>query len=68
MENNNLVASEEFLSNSVFKNFNVLKIDDDKNYAANCVWINGNVIMSKGFPKAKETINRAGKHWFQNIA
>ena len=58
LENNNLVAAGEFLLKEEFKNFNILKIDDDESYAANCVWINDYVLIPKGFPKAKETIEK----------
>lgn len=60
LEKNNLVASKEFLSKPEFQKFNLLKIDEDEFYAANCVWINGTVLVSKGFPKAKKTIENAG--------
>jgi dimethylargininase len=59
LENNNLVAAGEFLLKPDFKKFNILKIDDDESYAANCVWINGHIILPKGFPKAKKTIEKA---------
>jgi len=58
LENNNLVAAGEFLLKEEFKNFNILKIDDDESYAANCVWINDYVLMAKGFPKATKTIEK----------
>lgn len=58
LENNNLVAAGEFLLKEEFKNFNILRIDDDESYAANCVWINDYVLMAKGFPKATKTIEK----------
>ena len=58
LENNNLVAAGEFLLKEEFKNLNILRIDDDESYAANCVWINDYVLMAKGFPKAKKTFEK----------
>ncbi len=58
LENNNLAATGEFLSKKEFQKFNILKIDDDESYAANCVWINDHILLPKGFPKAKETIEK----------
>ncbi len=58
LENNNLAATGEFLSKQEFQKFNLLKIDDDESYAANCVWINDHILLPKGFPKAKETIEK----------
>jgi dimethylargininase len=56
LENNFLVASGEFLLKKEFQKFNILEIDEDESYAANCIWVNNNVIIPKGFPKAKKVI------------
>ena len=58
LENNNLASAGEFLLKQEFRKFNILKIDDDENYAANCVWINDHILIPKGFPKAKKTIGQ----------
>ncbi len=60
LENNNLVVSGEFLSRQEFQKFNLLKIDDDESYAANCIWVNDRVLMPEGYPKARKTIKNAG--------
>ena len=60
LEKNNLVACGEFLSNPAFQHFNILKIDDDESCAANCIWVNDRVLIPKGFPKSRETIENAG--------
>ncbi len=60
LEQNNLVASGEFLTKEEFQKFNILKIDIDERYAANCIWINDRVLIPKGYPKARETIESAG--------
>ena len=60
LENNNLVASGEFISKPEFQNYNILKIEEDESYASNCVWINGIVLIPKGYPKSKSTIEEAG--------
>ena len=59
LERNNLVAAGEFLEKEEFKNFNLLEIDDEESYAANCIWVNGTVLIPKGFPRAKRTIENA---------
>ena len=43
-----------------FQKFNLLKVDKDESYAANCIWVNERVIIPKGYPKAHETIESAG--------
>lgn len=60
LENNNLVACGEFLSNPEFKKFNIIEIPEKESYAANCVWINDNVLVPEGYPVAKSKITAAG--------
>ncbi len=60
LEHDNLVACGEFLSNDELQKFNILKIDEDESYAANCIWVNDRVLMPKGYPKARATIENAG--------
>lgn len=60
LENNNLVACGEFLNNPVFQQFNLIPIDPDESYAANCVWINNHVLIPAGYPKAIQTIEDTG--------
>ena len=59
LENNNLVACGEFLSKPEFQKYNLIEIDENESYAANCIWVNDNVIIPKGFPRAKEIIKNA---------
>ena len=60
LEKNNLLACGEFLSKPEFQQFNILEIDPSESYAANCIWVNGTVIMPAGYPKACKTIVDAG--------
>jgi dimethylargininase len=59
LEKNNFVVAGEFITNPEFQKYNQLIIDDDESYAANCVWINDHVLVAKGFPKTKKTIEKA---------
>ena len=60
LENNNLVACGEFVSKNKFKKYNIIEIDKDESYAANCIWVNNKVLIPKGFQKAKAAIKNAG--------
>lgn len=60
LENNNLVASGEFLTKPEFQKFNILQFDNDEAYAANCIWVNNRILLPKGYPKAFETLSKAG--------
>ncbi len=60
LENNNLVATGEFLSSPSFSQFNIIEIEKDESYAANCIWVNDKVIIPKGYPNAKRKIENCG--------
>ncbi len=60
LENNNLAVCGEFLSNPEFEKFNIIEIPEEESYAANCVWINGKVLLPSGYPKTRKKIIDAG--------
>ncbi len=60
LENNNLIAAGEFINHPDFRHFNILPIEADELYAANCIWVNDVVLIASGFPKTKQIIERAG--------
>lgn len=60
LENNNLLAYGEFLEEEEFQSFNIIEIDEDESYAANCIWVNNNVLVPKDFPKTRDKIVNAG--------
>ncbi len=60
LENNNLLAFGEFLTHPLLSDFNIMAVDPDESYAANSVWINGNVLVPLGFPKTCQMIKNAG--------
>ncbi|MFA8435375.1 MAG: dimethylarginine dimethylaminohydrolase family protein [Marinifilaceae bacterium] len=60
LENNNLVVCGEFLEKMDFQEFNLLEIDEEDSYAANCVWVNGTVLIPQGFPRVRAIIEAAG--------
>ena len=60
LENNNLLATGEFLEKPELQHLNLIPVDSDEAYAANSVWINETVITPLGFPKTKKLIESAG--------
>ncbi|MBK7133274.1 MAG: N(G),N(G)-dimethylarginine dimethylaminohydrolase [Bacteroidales bacterium] len=60
LENNTMLVCGEFADNEAFKKYNRIEVDSDESYAANSLWINGKVIVPKGYPKTREKIERAG--------
>ncbi|MCB2219767.1 MAG: N(G),N(G)-dimethylarginine dimethylaminohydrolase [Bacteroidetes bacterium] len=60
LEENNLLVSDAFFNDPEFTNFDKIMVDDDEAYAANSVWINGKVLVPKGFPKTTRKIQNRG--------
>lgn len=60
IEHNNLLVTGEFVTAPAFNQFNKLEIDTSESYAANCIWVNDHVIIPKGNPNAKNTIEKTG--------
>jgi dimethylargininase len=60
LENINLLVTGEFIHKPEFQKFNRIIVDEDESYAANSVWVNGNVLVPKGFPKTIMKIEQLG--------
>jgi len=60
LENNVLVVAGEMRDNPAFAEFDWIAVDDDEAYAANCLWINGTVLVASGFPSVKRAIENRG--------
>lgn len=60
LENNTLVVGEVFMDLPEFQSFNKLLVPPEESYAANCIWVNGIVIIAAGFPKTMALIVDAG--------
>jgi dimethylargininase len=58
--NRHLIMTNEFPKNSSFKEFIQIRTEENENYAANCVNINGNIIFPKGYERTKQRIERSG--------
>lgn len=57
---NNILAAGEFIDCLDFKDFNVIKVDNDESYAVNCIRANQYVIVPEGFEKTKASVEKAG--------
>lgn len=60
LEENTMVVAGEFKTRSEFKKFHQIPVDDDEQYAANCLWLNGTVLVAAGHPKIERAIREAG--------
>lgn len=60
LEENTLVVAGEFKARPEFSAFNLIPVDDDEIYAANCLWVNGTVLIAAGYPKTEQALRSAG--------
>ena len=60
LENNMLVICGEFKSDLIFSGFDHIEIPESESYAANCIWVNDNVLIPAGYPLSKEKISSTG--------
>ena len=56
----NLILSGELIDKPIFKKFNIIKVDSDEIYAANCIRVNKYILIAKGFNKLKNSISNLG--------
>jgi len=57
---NNLVVMEEMADNPQFRSFNLIQVGLDESYGANCVRVNGRVLVAAGFPKLTADLQARG--------
>ena len=60
LENNNLLISNQFINDQTFDKFNKILIDDNEAYSSNSLWLNGTVLVPKGYPRTLAKITNAG--------
>ena len=60
LENDIFVATGEFKEHKLFKNFKMIKVDDDESYSANCILMNGYLIIPTGFEKSRKALIDSG--------
>jgi len=58
--NKTLVATGEFIHNTIFNDFNIIKVEEDEACAVNCITVNGFLLMPKGFEKTKGALLNEG--------
>lgn len=60
LENNNMLVSGEFVDKPDFAQYNRIEIPAEEAYAANCIWVNGTVIVPKGYPAVEAAVRGLG--------
>ncbi len=60
LENNVLLVGRELNDCEEFSGFRRIEVDEDEDYAANSLWLNGKVLVPGGFSKTRHKIEKAG--------
>lgn len=60
LENNNLLVAGEFKDSPEFAKFNRIEVPEDEAYGANCIWVNGHVLVPEGYPTVQKAIEDLG--------
>ena len=60
LEGNILLAAGEFVLKPELQKYNIVAIPDEEAYAANCIWVNGRVIMPSGHGSTRDRIAALG--------
>ena len=60
LENNHLLICGEFLENPTFSKFHQIQIAAGEEYGANCIWVNGKVLVPAGYPQTQKAIESLG--------
>lgn len=60
LEDNNLLVSGEFIDKPEFAGYNRIVVPEEEAYGANCIWVNGTVIVAQGYPRVLEAVRELG--------
>ena len=60
IENNIMLVSGEFIDKEDFAGYEKIIVPDEEAYGANCIWMNGTVIVPKGYEAVKKAVEDAG--------
>ena len=60
LDNNTVIVAKDYENHPAFADFDKIIVDDDEYYAVNSLWINGSVIVPRGYPKTEQQIRDHG--------
>ena len=60
IEDNNMLVSGEFIDKPDFAQYNKIVVPEDEAYGANCIWVNGSVIVAEGYPTVLKAVQDLG--------
>lgn len=60
LENNKMLVSGEFIDKAEFAGYDRITVPEEEAYGANCIWMNGTVIVPEGYPSVQKAVEEAG--------
>jgi dimethylargininase len=57
---NTLVVMKEMADNPEFAGFDLIRVSEEESYGANCVRVNGRVLVAEGFPRLTAALEERG--------
>ena len=60
IENNKMLVSGEFIDKPDFASYEKIIVPEEEAYGANCIWMNGTVIVPEGYDAVKKAVEEAG--------
>ena len=60
LEDGNMLVSGEFIDKPDFAQYNKVVVPEEEAYGANCIWINGTVIVPEGYPTVLKAVQDLG--------
>ena len=60
IENNKMLVSGEFIDKPDFAQYNKVVVPENEAYGANCIWVNGTVIVAEGYPTVLKAVQDLG--------
>ena len=60
IENGNMLVSGEFIDKPDFAQYNKIVVPEEEAYGANCIWVNGTVIVAEGYPTVLKAVQDLG--------
>ena len=60
IEDGNMLVSGEFIDKPDFAQYNKVVGPENEAYGANCIWVNGTVIVAEGYPTVLKAVQDLG--------
>ncbi len=60
LEDGNMLVSGEFIDKPDFAEYNKVIVPEEEAYGANCIWVNGTVIVPEGYPTVLKAVQDLG--------